>query len=67
MDIKAIRLFEANFILFLLNGIADESPEISNSCRLFLEEHGKRMRDALKQLGEEDVVMKSPDSSQISD
>lgn len=25
MDIKGIRIFESNFILFLLNGIADEN------------------------------------------
>lgn len=56
MDIKGIRIFESNFILFLLNGIADENQEISTSCRLFLEEHGNRMRDALKQLGD-DVEM----------
>ena len=40
MDIKAIRLFEANFILFLLNEIADESSEISNSYRLFFKNTG---------------------------
>ncbi len=58
MDIKAIRIFESNFVLYLLNGIADENQEISSSCRNFLEEHGRRMKDALQQLGE-DVDMLS--------
>jgi len=37
----------------LLNGIADEVLDISPQCIGFLEDHGKRMKDALKQLGDE--------------
>jgi hypothetical protein len=37
----------------LLNGIADENLEISNKCKKLLDEHGKNMKDALIQLGEE--------------
>ena len=45
-------------MLFLLNGVADENQSISQGCIQFLEEHGNRMRDALRQLGEEDTEMK---------
>lgn len=38
----------------LLNGISDEVLEISPQCIVFIEDHGKRMKDALKQLGEEE-------------
>ena len=38
----------------LLNGIADEVLDISPQCIGFIEDHGKRMKDALKQLGEEE-------------
>ena len=41
-------------MLFLLNGISDENEDISKSCREFLEEHGKRMKEALQMLDEED-------------
>jgi hypothetical protein len=46
MDYNALKQFESNFILFLLNGAADENKEISQGCIAFLEEHGNRMRDA---------------------
>jgi|TARA_B110001450_G_C17598194_1_gene471784 hypothetical protein len=35
-----------------LNGIADDKLDISPKCLKFLEDHGMRMQDALKQLGE---------------
>lgn len=53
MEINALRQIEHNFILFLLNGIADENQDISVKCKVMLEEHGKNMKDALIQLGEE--------------
>lgn len=60
MELKSLRMFESNFILYLLNGAADENQEIATLCIDFLEEHGARMRDALRQLGEdEDEEMKS--------
>ena len=60
MELKSLRKFESNFILYLLNGAADENQEIATLCIDFLEEHGARMRDALRQLGEdEDEEMKS--------
>lgn len=57
MEIQSLKQFESSFILFLLNGVADENKEISQGCINFLEEHGNRMRDALKQLGELDIDM----------
>lgn len=54
MEINSLRKYENHFVMFLLNGIADENVDISKNCREFLEKHGLRMRDALKQLGEED-------------
>ena len=35
-----------------MNGIADDKLDISPKCLKFLEDHGLRMQDALKQLGE---------------
>jgi hypothetical protein len=53
MEIKSLRQFEHHFILFLLNGIADENADISSKCKIHLEEYGKNMKDALIKLGEE--------------
>jgi hypothetical protein len=41
-------------VQFLLNGIADDKLDIGPKCSAFLEEHGKRMEEALKILGEEE-------------
>ena len=53
MEIHSLRRFEHHFILYLLNGAADEVPEISKQCRDLLETHGQNMREALIQMGEE--------------
>lgn len=37
-----------------MNGIADDKLDISPKCIEFLEEHSKRMREALKALGEDE-------------
>lgn len=37
----------------LLNGIADDQQDIGPKCIKFLNEHGKRMKEALIALGEE--------------
>ena len=47
MDITHLRTYESHLVLFLLNGLSDENKEVSEACRLFLEEHGKRMKEAL--------------------
>jgi hypothetical protein len=47
MDIHYLLQFEAPFTQMLLNGIADETLDISPQCIEFIEEHGKRMKDAL--------------------
>ena len=47
MEIHSLRKYEHHFVLFLLNGTADEIPEISKACKDLLEEHGKTMHDAL--------------------
>ena len=57
MEIHSLRKFENHFVLYLLNGIADEVPEISQHCQEMIEEHGRNMRDALVQLGEEEEKM----------
>ena len=54
MEIQSLRSFEDSFVLFLLNGISDENEDISKTCREFLEEHGKRMKEALQILDEDD-------------
>jgi hypothetical protein len=57
MEIHSLRKYEHHFVLFLLNGLSDEIPEISKACKVMLEEHGKNMYDALIQLGEEEEKM----------
>ena len=52
MEIQSLKKYEANFLLFLLNGIADENQDVARGCEKFLEEHGKRMTEALKALGD---------------
>jgi hypothetical protein len=54
IDIHYLRAYEASFVQFLLNGIADDKLDISPKCLVFLEEHGVRMKDALKAMGEEE-------------
>jgi gas vesicle protein len=54
MEYQSLRDSETHFILFLLNGISDDNKDISNKCQTFLEDHGKRMREALKALGEDE-------------
>jgi hypothetical protein len=52
MEVHHLKTYEADFIQFLLNGIADDALDISPKCIEFLEEHGNRMKDALIQLGD---------------
>ena len=52
MEVHFLKEYEADFVQFLLNGIADDALEISPQCITFLEEHGNRMKDALIQLGD---------------
>ena len=47
MEISSLIGYEANFVLYLLNGVSDESEEIAQKCKAFLEEHGARMKQAL--------------------
>ena len=53
MEIHALMKFEHHFVLYLLNGLSDEIPEISKASKEMLESHGHNMRDALIQMGEE--------------
>ena len=52
IDIHYLKLYEPYFVQFLLNGISDDKLDISPKCIKFLDEHGLRMKDALKALGE---------------
>jgi hypothetical protein len=47
MEIHSLRKYEHHFVLYLLNGLSDEVPEISKTSHELLEEHGKNMHDAL--------------------
>lgn len=47
MEINSLKLYDAALVLFLLNGLSDESEEISRKCKEMLEEHGRQMREAL--------------------
>lgn len=60
MEMHALRKYEHHFVLFLINGLSDEIPEISAAAREMLEEHGKNMREALIQLGEENADGEQP-------
>lgn len=50
-----MRSFDHYFVLFLLNGISDESADISLKCQSMLEEHGTQMKKALVEMGEETI------------
>lgn len=54
MDIHYLKMFEADLVQFLLNGISDDKLDIGPMCIDFLDEHGKRMKEALKALGEDE-------------
>ena len=58
IELHFLRAYEADFVQFLLNGIADDKLDIGPKCIKFLDEHGVRMREALKVLGadEEDKM-----------
>jgi hypothetical protein len=56
MEIHSLIKYDHHFVLFLLNGLADEVPEVQSVCREMLEEHGRNMKDALIQLGEEPMT-----------
>lgn len=51
---------------FLLNGIADDKLEIGPQCIVFLEEHGKRMREALRALGEDEPEVEQEEELPIT-
>lgn len=53
MDIYYLRVIEADFVQLLLNGISDDKLDIGAQCISFLEDHGVRMKEALKALGED--------------
>ena len=54
MEISSLRAVESHLVLFLLNGLSDENKDVNEKCKSFLEEHGKRMKEALQVLGEEE-------------
>lgn len=54
MDINAIKKFEKDLLLFLLNGVADEIEEIRDESIQILERHGNDMKEALIRIGEEE-------------
>ena len=54
MEIHSLRQYEHHFVLFLLNGLSDEVQDIQTVCNQLLEDHGRNMKDALIQLGEEE-------------
>jgi len=52
VEFETLKIIEKDLIQLLLNGIADEIPEISLKALATLEEYGKNMREALKAQGE---------------
>lgn len=68
MDINAIKVFEGDFVLCLLNGVADEQEEVRDLATKLLHDHGKRMKEALSVLGElDDDISKNQLMSGMSD
>lgn len=65
MEVHYLKEYEADFVQFLLNGIADEALDISPRCVTFLEEHGNRMKDALIQLGDLEDDEKNLEENQV--
>lgn len=53
MEFSSLRGYEHHFIIYLLNGLSDDCPEISNDCHEFLEIHGARMKETLAALGKD--------------
>ena len=53
IEIHSLMKYEHHFVLVLLNGLSDEIPEISMAAKDMLETHGRNMKDALIQMGEE--------------
>jgi len=47
MEIHSLIKYEHHFVLYLLNGLADEIPDICKHSREMLEDHGRNMKDAL--------------------
>lgn len=64
MDIHYLKQFEADMAQFLLNGISDDKLDIGPTCIDFLEEHGKRMKEAMKALGEDEEELKEEAADQ---
>ena len=66
MELEGLRTAEGHFILFLLNGLSDENEQVRTKCSSFLEDHGKRMKEVLAAIGdEEDAEMEhSPENTQ---
>lgn len=54
VEINSMKEFDSHFVMFLLNGVSDENPDISSKCKIMLEEHGRAMKEALIALGEEE-------------
>lgn len=59
MEVKSLRSYEHHFILFLLNGISDDNADIAAQSIEFLEAHGKRMREVLRVLEEDEFKPKT--------
>lgn len=65
MDIYAIKKFEKDLILFLLNGAADEIEEIRDESIQIMERHGNDMKEALATIGEEDDGEQNEESKDV--
>jgi hypothetical protein len=65
MEIGYIRAYEHHLVLFMINGISDESKDISKACAAMLELHGTNMKQALIELGEEKPAEKKEENSSM--
>ena len=54
MELSYLKVYEPDFVQMLLNGMADSQLDIGPKCVAFIEAHGKRMKEALIAIGDEE-------------
>jgi hypothetical protein len=65
MEVYSMKQNYHYFVLFLLNGISDDSKDISVKCQILLEDHGNKMREVYKVLGEDEEQKMDVDSDGV--
>eukprot|EP00824_Muranothrix_gubernata_P001325 TRINITY_DN1150_c0_g1_i1.p3 TRINITY_DN1150_c0_g1~~TRINITY_DN1150_c0_g1_i1.p3 ORF type:complete len:176 (-),score=20.83 TRINITY_DN1150_c0_g1_i1:6-533(-) len=61
-DYKHLKQFEAELLLYLLNGSSDENPEISKKSLEIIEDYGSNLKKLMEELEEENIGDVNEDS-----